>query len=156
MNKKKKRIIWGAVLLIAVIAAAVYFRPLSFEKLIVSDSALSIACTEMTVRDGKAVNDTSTRNIEPGTPEYDELKAILEKYSYHRNLKSFIEAKNIKTKATAYFFYISVVENDEKISIHLGDSKEIFVDWHSYDIGYFGDKKYTEFLEEFTEWYFNK
>ena len=135
MGKRKK----AALLAVAAVFAAWMLWPRSLAKAFDAEQGLAASVTVSGIRDGHLWMDSSEQyDLEDGCPQ---LKAALERYSYHLCLDTLtgenaIDGKN-GTDHTIHLYNVSAQ------SLISNGTARIFVDGRVYRVGYLGSRRGT-------------
>ncbi len=89
---------------------------------------------------------TSTYIFNKGTPAYDGLIAIIQRYSYHESITTIINQNKIKDEGCSIVLYI----NDK--TYILSDSSIANLDENIVKVGYLGNAKSQQLCNEIAEY----
>lgn len=147
-RETKRHAFYATIVAVLIICAVLYMlNPISFDDNLFTNNNVSIAYVEPTVRtvfdnDGepysRADNETKSYNFSRESTEFQQIKELFEKHSYHICLKTLINADSIKQPSHS----ITMQFGDETIIIT--DVPYIIVGDNIYRIGYWGSSKISE------------
>lgn len=148
MFKKKMCSIIGIFILMMIVLAAVYYKPISivdkgskFNNVIITYN-----CSES----GESVSE----KLELTGDDVKQLQDILEKYPCRRTLTSLLEVDHVQSSGVL----ISIIYNGHIIHIirNVASTTEVYVDWHKYKLGYLNDERGRELIEEVDAFFVQK
>ena len=129
----------------AVLALILYFQPLPFPELSFEDADnLNIHKVDLLFENGTPSMDSTTYDFEEGSPEAEAIGEILERYFYHRCLRTLFPNTDLDGNDAGFFLHIW----GENLYISTGGTGEIVVNDHVYRMGLFGNQKLLAFMEE--------
>ena len=88
--------------------------------------------------------DSTTYSFAEGSPDAESVGEILQRYSYHRCLRTFFPNTDLEGNDAGYWLHIW----GENLYISTGGTGEIVVNDHVYRMGLLGNLKNQAFLEE--------
>ena len=137
----KKKILIAA----AVLALILYFRPLSFPALsFESGDYLSVNRVDLTIADGRPFMTSSIYDFEEGSPEAVAIGEILERYSYHRSLRTLFPNTDLDGNDAGYWLHLW----SDGLYLSSGGTGEINVNDRVYRMGLLGNQTLLAFMEE--------
>lgn len=140
MYKKKTYYITGILVLMMIVMAAVYYKPIP---IVDKESEFdNVIITYNWSESGEAANE----NLELTGDDAKQLQDILEMYTCRRTLTSFLKVDNVQSNEV----FISIIYNGHIIHIirNIASTTEVYVDWHKYKLGYFDDENGRQLTEE--------
>ncbi|WP_298484060.1 hypothetical protein [uncultured Ruminococcus sp.] len=150
--KKKRRYIWIFIMMILFLLFCVYMTfPMSLGDHISENQALSAAVIVSHVtKKGKPDATSETYEVSPDSQEFEEITALLNAYTYHRNFRSLIPLGNYTMDRQTTTIILSAGD----CCITLTDGGDLAIDNSTdtgtrlYSIGYFGNGKAEQLCEE--------
>ena len=137
----KKKILIAA----AVLALILYFRPLSFPELSFEDvDNLNIHKVDLLFENGTPSMASTTYDFEEGSPEAEAIGEILERYSYHRSLRTLFPNTDLDGNDAGYWLHLW----SDGLYLSSGGTGEINVNDRVYRMGLFGNQTLLAFMEE--------
>lgn len=138
-----KKKIW--LILAAVLALGIYFRPLSFPELSFEEvDNLTIKKVDLLFENGTPSMDSTTYSFAESSPEAEAVGEILDRYSYRRSLRTIFPNTDLDGNDAGYWLHIW----GETLYVTTGGTGEIVVNDHVYRMGLFGNRKLLAFMEE--------
>jgi hypothetical protein len=125
--------------------------PLSLTDAITDDAEMRIVVWDfVTNENGQFDTISADYTFQLGSDEYIQIRRILDKYSFHRSFRSFFNDTSMSGKNGADFnlqIYF-VDEGSLSKSINTFGTGEILVNDRVYRIGYWGNKKALEMMND--------
>lgn len=140
----KKKIIIGITIVLLLVLSCAFLYPLSFKNVISNTDDLYVVYTETGVTDGMAQQESTEYQFASDSEEIQQILQILQKYSYHRSLRSMSGNSSLDGNKAGY--WLKLYSNDNNIIC--GGTNEIIVNDHVYHIGYLGNQKALSLMEE--------
>ncbi len=141
---KKKQIYFGLIITILIVSVTFFLYPLPLEKVVSSDHDLIVILTKNKIIDGIPDFETTEYRFTAKSDEIAQIKKILSKYTYHRNLRFFIKDDLMKGDDAGYWINLYSGSN----SITIGGTGKIRINRFIYNIGYWGNKKFLSLMED--------
>ena len=147
----KKKIIFSLLGLAVIIFGLIMLWPLSLIDAITDNAEMRIVVWDFETKENGQFDTISTDyTFQPGSDEYIQILRILEKYSFHRSFRSFFNNTSMSGENGANYnlqiFFID--EGSLSKSIITGGTGEIVVNDRVYRIGYWGNKRALEMMNE--------
>ena len=134
MTQKKIHLIVSLIILASICIAAYTFRPTSFSEDFFENKTLEVVYNATTFENGEVIHNTKQYKLNSDSPEFQQIKLIFKKYSYHN---CFDTLKGGSIAMGSAWFYLSC-EGDK---ILIGDVPNILVGNKIYRIGYWGSSE---------------
>lgn len=145
MARKK----WRAVLLLLLCAVAAYWRPMSLGEAVVAEgsnfSATSILCR---ITNGHIDSLTHSYDLAPGSAGAAAMTDILENYSYHRCLRTYLSDGSMDGKGGSDY---TIILGTTKETVILSGTGELILGGRIYRTDYIGQKSSMALMEEILE-----
>ncbi|WP_295214606.1 hypothetical protein [Ruminococcus sp.] len=153
--KKKRRYIGIFIIMILFLLFCVYMIfPMSLGNHISENQALSAAVIVSHVTEkGKPDATSETYEVSPDSQEFEEITALLNTYTYHRNFRSLIPLGNYTMDRQT----TTIILSSEDCCITLTDGGDLTIDKSTgtgtrlYSIGYFGNGKAKQLCGEIQD-----
>ena len=140
----KSKIIIGIIVFILIILGIILLYPLPLDEIVSTDDGLSVIYMGNIGIDEKSNIEYKKYYYEAGSTEFEQIKQILSKYKYHRNMRSFRDISSFVGNDAGYLLRLYSGEN----SMVSSGTGEIMINNHVYNIGYWGNEKALSFMEE--------
>lgn len=138
-----KKKIW--LILAAVLALGLYFRPLSFPELsFFGDGDFSVQKVDFSTEFGNLDVTNSLYSISEGSPEAEAIEDILERYSYHRCFRTIFPNTDLIGMDAGFTIFLW----GGNLSFNSSGTGEIVVNDQVYRMGLLGNLKNQAFMEE--------
>ncbi|MFT4146819.1 MAG: hypothetical protein QM644_20435 [Mobilitalea sp.] len=131
-----------ALAIIATIGIVLFIiRPVSFEKNLLEGNMVLISYTNNYIENGYPNTEYKNYSFTIEDTEYQKVKEILERYSYHTCFKTLIGG-TVKNFGNSFLL---IFENEY---ISISNVPDIFVGGRVYHVGYWGDSKINKLYNE--------
>ena len=138
MIKKRNLIL---VIILTIIAIIVYiFKPIPFNKEFFNADRISVSYFVDSMKDGTMTPEFKTFTFDDNSTKFHQLENIIEKYSYHKCFKSWIN--NGTLSGPSY-----IMSTNERTMI-IAESSYIDIDSCIYRIDYWGNSKTKKLVTE--------
>ena len=142
MTKKK----WIAVLALLLCAAALYWRPMSLAEAVAAEDSNIYATTILyRIPNGHIDNLTQSYDLAPGSPEAAALTDILEQYSYHRCLRTYVSDGSMDNKGGSDY---TILINTTRENMVVSGTGEILIGPYLYRTDYIGKRNGMALVED--------
>ena len=140
---EKKRLLWALPLLCAIV---IYWRPMSLgEAVTAEESNYAVTSILHRVTNGKIDNLSLSYDLPAGSGEAAAMAEILEKYTYHRCLRTPFSDGSMDGKGGSDH---TILLSTTKEHIIFSGTGEILLGSRVYRTDYFGNKKGMKLVEE--------
>lgn len=139
----KTKIIISVIFFISIIIGIIFLYPFPLDEIISNDGGLTVIYMEAIGVDEKPI-EYKKYYYEADSTEYERIKQILSKYTYHRNMRSFRDISSFVGNDAGYLLRLYSGEN----SMVSSGTGEIMINNHVYNIGYWGNEKALSLMEE--------
>ena len=134
----KSKIIIGIIVFILIILGIILLYPLPLDEIVSTDDGLSVIYMGDIRIDEKSNIEYKKYYYEADSTEFKQIKQILSKYKYHRNMRSFRDISSFVGNDAGYLLRLYSGEN----SMVSNGTGEIMINNHVYNIGYWGNEKH--------------
>ena len=132
-----KKIVIGVAIVFILVLNCVFLYPLSFENVISNSTDLYLVYIETGITDGMVQHESTDYRFAADSEEVEQIQQILQRYSYHRCLRSWSDNAHIDDNGAGYWLQLYSGDNN----IICGGTNAIIVNNHVYHIGYWGNQK---------------
>jgi len=143
----EKKIPICVLALVIIVIGIVFLWPLSFSGIIADDADVFIVRTDMEMEDDAPKHITTNYQFQADSTEFAHIQQILNKFSFHRSLRTFFDDASMDGNDAGYWLHIYSGESD----ISCGGTGEIMVNGRVYRIGYWGNKKALSMMREISD-----
>ena len=147
-RESKRHALYASIVAVLVICAVLYMlNPISFDENLFKNNNVSIVYVDPTVKTvldnngepySKAGSETKSYDFSRESTEFQQIKELFEKYSYHICFKTLINDDSIEQ-----FSHCFTMQFGDQ-TINITDVPHIIVGGNVYRIGYFGSSKISE------------
>lgn len=145
-NRMSKKMVWSIILaiLMAIFCVVTYFyQPIPFH--FIEDDLISIVYVDFSLENGRANQSTKQYSIQVDSLEFQQMKEIFEKYSYHRSLDTIFSDASISGASKIFMICTNGV------SMTIGNVPEIIMQDKVYRVGYWGSSEINDLNNELLE-----
>lgn len=140
----KKRILFLVIILTIVSIIVYIFRPIPFGKEFSNANEITVIYRVNSIdKDGKYKPDMKSLTFYSNSTKFYEIKNIIEKYSYHKCLKTWINDGQLN--GVSY----QILTNEKRIVIT--ENSNIIIDSDFFRVGYFGNSKVKKMITELKD-----
>lgn len=146
-RETKRHVVYSTIVVMLIICTVLYcVNPISFNDNLFKNNNVSIVYVELNLKQGyyngdqivKTDDKTKNFNFTRNSTEFQQIKKLLKKYSYHICFKTLINADSIE-----HIAYNFTMQFGDK-TIIIADVPYIIVGGNVYRIGYWGSSKISE------------
>ena len=139
---QKRKLILAAAALVALL---IHIRPLPFPELsFFGDGDLSVQKVDFSTEFGNLDVTNTLYSISEGSPEAEAIGEVLERYSYHRCLRTIFPNTDLIGMDSGFTIFLW----GGNLSFNSSGTGEIVVNGHVYRMGLLGNLKNQAFMEE--------
>lgn len=143
-----KKVMIYLLVIVVLLVSAVWLCPRSFADVGQNAQSVVVRFVANTLE-----HDVVTYEFDAEDPMFSEILQVLNRYSYHLCLRSFLDTGHISDNKAGYWFMLDFYSEPDKQGelreITMGGTGEVLVDAGIYHVGYWGNSKQLDMMEAF-------